>query len=168
MKTYIFDAVVDFVLPKKAQTYDATFVIKKEKVPGSFSFYETETSDVKESLIAVSLSQPKTVKWGYSFDVLSPKSEKALGSGKILYPADQKPTGKEAKKRASLFPQLRGEKIEMLAVLTREKGIMGLREKRSWNLHLSQGKHCFLSARSWKLRARSGFSLFLRCFCYLR
>jgi len=129
MKTSIFDAVVDIVLPKEAQAHDATFVLKKEKVPGSFSFYETEISDLKESFIAVSLSQQMTVKWGYSFEVLSPKSEKVLGKGKILYPADQKPIGKEAKKRATLLPQLRGEKIEMLSVLTREKGIMGLREK---------------------------------------
>ena len=129
MKTSIFDAVVDVVLPKKTHAHDAIFVLKKEKVPGSFSIYETELPDLKESFIAVSLSNPKTVKWGHSFDVLSPRSEKVLGSGKILYPAGQKPIGKEAKKRANLLPQLRGKKIEMLAVLTREKGIMGLREK---------------------------------------
>ncbi len=129
MKTYIFDAVVDIVLPKKAQTHDATFVLKKEKVPGSFSFYETVIPDLKEAFVAVSLSKPKTVKWSHSFDVLSPGSEKVLGSGKVLYPADQKPIGKEVKKRANLLPQLRGDKIEMLAVLAREKGIMGLREK---------------------------------------
>ncbi|MFC2167136.1 SelB C-terminal domain-containing protein [Acidobacteriota bacterium] len=129
MKTPIFDAVVDIALPKKAPAQDATFVLKKEKVPGSFSFYEMEIPDLKESFIAVSLSKPMAVKWGHSFDILSPRSEKVLGSGKILYPADQKSLGKEAKKRAILLPQFRGSKIEMLAVLTREKGIMGLREK---------------------------------------
>ncbi len=129
MKTSIFDAVVDIVLPKKAHAYDATFVLKKEKVPGSFSFYETVIPDLKDPFISVSLSKPVTVKWSYSFDVLSPGSEKVLGSGKVLYPADQKPIGKDAKKRANLLPQLRGDKIEMLAVLARDKGIMGLREK---------------------------------------
>jgi len=129
MKTSIFDAVIDIVLPDKSHAIDATFVIKKEKVPGSFSFYETVNPDLKEDFIAVSLSQPITVKWGYSFDVLSPGSEKVLGSGKVLYPADQKTTGKEAKKRANLLPHLKGNKIEMLAVLARDKGIIGLREK---------------------------------------
>ncbi|MFC2161107.1 SelB C-terminal domain-containing protein [Acidobacteriota bacterium] len=129
MKTSIFDAVVEIILPKKVQTHDATFVVKKEKVPGSFSFYETKIANSKESFIAVSLSKPKTLKWGYSFDVLSPGSEKVLGKGKILYPADHKPIGRESKKRANLLPQLRGEKIEMLAILAREKGLMGLREK---------------------------------------
>lgn len=129
MKTSIFDAVVDIVLPKKAHAHDATFVLKKEKVPGSFSFYETGIHDLKDSFISVSLSKPVTVKWSYSFDVLSPGSEKVLGSGKVLYPADQKLIGKDAKKRANLLPQLRGDKIGMLAVLARDKGIMGLREK---------------------------------------
>jgi selenocysteine-specific elongation factor len=129
MKTSIFDAVISVDLPNKTQAYDAAFVLKKEKVPGSFSFYEPENPDLNESFISVSLSKPKTLKWGNSFDVLSPKSERLLGSGKILYPTDQKPIGKEAKKRANLLPQLRGKKIEMLAVLIREKGIMGLREK---------------------------------------
>jgi len=129
MKTSFFDAVVDIVLPKKAHVHDVTFVLKKEKVPGSFSFYENEILDLKKPFIAVSLSKPMTVKWGHSFDVLSPGLEKVLGSGKILYPADQKPVGKEAKKRTKLLPQLMGDKLEMLAVLAREKGIMGLREK---------------------------------------
>jgi len=129
MKTSLFDAVVDIVLPKKTPANDATFVLKKEKVPGSFSFYVMENPDLAESFIAVSLSQPMTVKWGYPFDILNPKSEKVVGSGKILYPSNQKPIGKDAKKRALLLPQLRGEKIEMLAVLARDKGIMGLREK---------------------------------------
>ncbi len=129
MKTSIFDAVVDIVLPKKVHAHDATFVLKKEKVPGSFSFYENEIPDLKDPFISVSLSKPVTVKWSYSFDVLSPGSEKVLGSGIVLYPADQKPIGKEAKKRADLLPQLRGDKIEMLAILARDKGIMGLREK---------------------------------------
>ena len=129
MKTSVFDAVVDIVLPKKARAHDVTFVLKKEKVPGSFFFYETVIPGLKDPFISVSLSKPVTVKWSYSFDVLSPGSEKVLGSGKVLYPADQKPMGKDAKKRVNLFPQLRGDKIEMLAVLARDKGIMGLREK---------------------------------------
>ena len=129
MKTSFFDAVIDVVLPKKAHALDATFVLKKEKVPGSFSFYETVIPDLKEPFVAVSLSKPVSVKWGQNFDVLSPGSEKVLGSGKVLYPADKKPIGKEAKKREHLLPQLRGDKIEMLAVFAREKGIMGLREK---------------------------------------
>ena len=129
MKTSFFEAVIDIVIPKKTQTHDVTFVLKKEKVPGSFSFYETGSPDLKKPFIAVSLSTPKTVKWGYSFDVLSPGSEKVLGSGKILYPAGQKPAGKEAKKRTTLLPLLMGDKLEMLAALAREKGIMGLREK---------------------------------------
>ena len=109
MNTSFFDAVIEIVLPKKAHVHDVTFVLKKEKVPGSFSFYETEIPDLKKLFIAVSLSKPMTVKWGHSFDVLSPGSEKVLGSGKILYPADQKPIGKEAKKRTALLPQLPGK-----------------------------------------------------------
>ena len=129
MKTSFFDAVIDIVLPKKAQVYEATFVLKKEKVPGSFSFYEPLTPDLKEPFIAASLSKPAPVKWGQSFDVLCPGSEKVFGSGKILYPAGQKPAGKEAKKRITLLPGFTGDKIEMIAALAREKGITGLREK---------------------------------------
>jgi selenocysteine-specific elongation factor len=129
MKTSFFDAVIDIVLPKKARTHDVTFVLKNEKVPGSFSFYEAGIPDLKEPFAAVSLSKPVTVKWSLSFDVLSPGSEKVLGSGKVLFPSDQKPIGKETKKRSTLLPQLLQGKSEMLAVLVREKGIMGLREK---------------------------------------
>jgi len=129
MKTSFFDAVIDIVLPKKAHAQEATFVLKKEKVPGSFSFYETVIPDLKEPFVAVSLSKPVPVKWGQNFDVLSPGSGKMLGSGKVLYPDAQKPTGKEAKKRTKLLPQLLKNKIEMIAVLAREKGIVGLREK---------------------------------------
>ncbi len=129
MKTPFFDAVVDIVLPGKAQTHDAAFVLKKEKVPGSFSFYKTSSPDSEKSFIAVSLSYPKTVKWGQTFDIQSPDSGKVLCSGKVLYPAAQKPLGKEAKKRTKLLIRLTGDKLEMLAVLTREKGIMGLGEK---------------------------------------
>ncbi len=129
MKTSFFDAVVDIILPKSSQTHDVTFVLKKEKVPGSLSFYETSFSDFEKPFIAVSLSNPRIVKWGLSFDVQSPGSKKVLGSGKVLYPGAQKPIGKESKKRIRLLLQLTGNKLDMLDVLTREKGIMGLREK---------------------------------------
>lgn len=129
MKTAFFDAVVDLDVPQQAQSLDVTFVLKKDTVPGSFCFYETDNSEDNEFFIAASLSQPITVKWGYPFDILSPGSDRVMGSGKVLYPSDHKLAGKEAKKRATLLPQLRGDKVEMMAALAREKGIMGLREK---------------------------------------
>lgn len=130
MRTSFFDAALlsDRGLQKKRRAFDVVFALKKDKVPGSFVFYE-ELPDKKRPFLSASLSLPVPIKWGQSFDVLSPGSEKTLASGKVLYPSAQKPTGKEAKKRIKILPQLLKTKIDMVSVLAREKGIFGLREE---------------------------------------
>jgi len=133
MKTRCFDALVDFPPVDKIKGQNVYLQVRTKEVSASLQFYGKAEKEEDKFFVRVCPSRSLALKWKDKFDLREKRKGKLFGHGVVLNPASSEVIGKKAKKRVSFLELLRGDEKAMLAALTQEKGIQGLREREVLN-----------------------------------
>jgi len=130
MKTFCFDAEVDFAPLRRDQPLNLLLLFRGKKVSAVFYFYETDKESNKSSFfVRVQLSLPLMLRWKDRFNVQDPAKKSFYGKGSVLNPFSKKTTQKKEKNRTVFLKELQGDEKVMILALVKEKSIRGLWEK---------------------------------------
>ena len=130
MKTFCFDAAVEFKSPVAKGPIQVRLCLEEAEIPASFHFYQKKSVEMdKTTIVQVHSRKPLSVKWKDSFTFKEPGGGEVLGEGIVLDPVSVRTAPGRMKRRMRFLQQLKGDEKEMLFALAEYRGTKGVWEK---------------------------------------
>ena len=133
MKTRCFDALVDFPPVYRLKIHNVFLQAKAGGASASLQFYGKAEREEDKFFVRLCPNRSLSLKWKDKFEIREKRRGKLFGHGVVLNPTSLEVRGKKVAKRMSFLELLGGDDKAMLATLTQEKGIQGLREREVLN-----------------------------------